>query len=32
MKYITKDQLINLAEKFAKSGYGDYLKAMVTAN
>lgn len=31
MKYITKDQLISLSEKFAKSGYGEYLKTMASA-
>jgi len=25
-KFITKSQLLELAKKYAKSGYGDYLK------
>jgi hypothetical protein len=26
MHFINKEQLMNLAEKFEKSGYGEYLK------
>jgi glucose-1-phosphate thymidylyltransferase len=29
-KFITRDQLMGLAEKYAKSGYGDYLKRVAT--
>lgn len=29
MEYITKEELKNLANKFAKSGYGDYLKRII---
>ena len=29
-KFITREQLIGLAEKYAKSGYGDYLKRVAT--
>jgi glucose-1-phosphate thymidylyltransferase len=29
MGFINKDQLLQLAEKTAKSGYGDYLKRIV---
>lgn len=31
MKFITKEQLINLAEGLQKSGYGEYLKKIVIA-
>ena len=30
MKFITKEQLINLAEGLQKSGYGEYLKKIIT--
>ena len=30
-KFITKEQLLTLAEKYAKSGYGDYLKRVGSA-
>ena len=30
-KFITQEQLLGLAEKYAKSGYGDYLKRVVEA-
>ena len=29
-KFITKEQLLGLAEKYAKSGYGDYLKRVAS--
>jgi glucose-1-phosphate thymidylyltransferase len=29
-KFITRDQLMGLAEKYAKSGYGDYLKRVAS--
>ena len=29
-KFITKEQLLTLAEKYSKSGYGDYLKRVVS--
>jgi glucose-1-phosphate thymidylyltransferase len=29
-KFITREQLMGLAEKYAKSGYGDYLKRVAT--
>ena len=29
MKFINKDQLNNLAKKFEKSGYGEYLKSVI---
>jgi glucose-1-phosphate thymidylyltransferase len=30
-KFITQEQLLGLAEKYAKSGYGDYLKRVAEA-
>jgi glucose-1-phosphate thymidylyltransferase len=30
-KFITKEQLLGLAEKYAKSGYGDYLKRVANS-
>jgi len=29
MGFIDKSQLMNLAEKYSKSGYGNYLKSLI---